>query len=66
MIQLFGLIQKFDVGGNIRFFRFLGFFGKNLKPKKWVWGGKNEKMKNQNVDFGSKWKVFFYESVLIF
>ena len=31
--------QKFDFGGNIDFFRFLGFFEKNLKPKKCVLGG---------------------------
>ena len=31
--------QKFDFGGNIDFFRFLGFFEKNLKPKRCVLGG---------------------------
>ena len=31
--------QKFNFGGNIDFFRLLGFFEKNLKPKKCILGG---------------------------
>jgi hypothetical protein len=40
----------------------LGFSEKNLKPKKCVWGVKNEKIKNQNMNMKSLRK----ESVLIF
>ena len=48
------------------FFRFLGFFEKNLKPKNRFLGGKNEKMKKSKDVFGKEMKSFREESVLIF
>ncbi len=47
-------------------FRFLGFFEKNLKPKKSIQGAKNEKSEKYKDVFGKDIKSFFYESVLIF
>ena len=50
LIGIFKLFVKFDFGGIMRFFRFLGFFGKNLKPKKCILGVKNEK--NEKSKYG--------------
>ena len=58
--------QKFDLGGNIDFFRFLGFLEKNLKPKKHVLGGKNEKNQKSKCVFWKEMKSFRKESGLIF
>ena len=58
--------QKFDFGGNKDFFRFLGFFEKNLKPKKCVLGVKNEKNEKSKYVFWMKMKSLRKESVLIF
>ena len=58
--------QKFDFGGNIDFFRFLGFFEKNLKPKKCNSGGLDEKTQKTKGGFWNKMKSFRKESVLIF
>ena len=58
--------QKFDLGGNIDFFRFLGFLEKNLKPKKHVLGGKNEKNEKSKDVFWKEMKSFRKESGLIF
>jgi hypothetical protein len=43
--QLFYFTKKIEFGGKISISRFLGFFEKNLKPKKFILGGK--KSKNQ-------------------
>ena len=48
------------------FFRFLGFFEKNLKPKNRFLGGKIEKIKTSKDVFGREMKSFREESVLIF
>ena len=37
--QLFYFITEIEFGGKISIFRFLGFFEKNLKPKKFDFGG---------------------------
>ena len=58
--------MKFDFWGKIFIFRFLGFFEKNLKPKKSILGGKNWKTEKSKDVFGKEFKSFFYESVLIF
>ena len=64
--QLFGFIKKIDFGDKISIFRFLGFFEKNLKPKKFVLGGQNEKNEKSKGVFGKEMKSFGKESVLIF
>ena len=66
MIGLFELFVKFDFGGFMRFFRFLGFFRKNLKHKKCVLGVENEENEKSKYGIWEKMKSFFYESVLIF
>ena len=66
MIQLFELFVKFDFGGIMRFFRFLDFGRKNLKPKKCILGVKNEKIKNQNIESGREKKVSFMKVCLFF
>jgi len=64
LIQLFEIIRNFDFGGIISFFRFLGFFEKNLKPKNCVLGVKNEKNQKTKCGIWKEIKTFFYESVL--
>jgi hypothetical protein len=64
--QLFSFIHKFDFGNNKGFFRFLGFFKKNLNPKKCVLGVKNEKNEKSKYAFWFKMKSLRKESVLIF
>ena len=59
-------MQKLVFRGKIGFFRFLGFFEKNLKPKNLYKGAKNEKnQKSKNV-FWKEIKSFRKESMLIF
>ena len=53
-------------GGEIGIFRFLGFFEKNLKPKKCVLGVKNEKNQKSKYGIWKRKKSFFYASMLIF
>ena len=64
--QLLSFFKKINFGGKISFFRFLGFFEKNLKPKKFVLGGKNEKNQKSKGGFWKKMKSFRKESVLYF
>ena len=52
--------------GKICIFRFLGFYEKNLKPKKCILRGKNEKIEKTKGVNGREMKSLFYESVLIF
>ena len=65
MNQPFCFIEKFDFAGNIDFFRFLGFFEKNLKPKNRFLGGKIEKIKKSKDVFGKEMESFREESGLI-
>jgi hypothetical protein len=58
--------DKVDFGGNTDCFMFLGFFEKNLKPKKCVLGVKNEKNEKSKYVFRMKMKSLRKESVLIF
>ena len=52
--------------GKICNFRFLGFYEKNLTPKKCILRGKNEKIKKIKGVYGTNMKSLFYESMLIF
>jgi hypothetical protein len=58
-LTILGVIKTF-------FFRFLGFFEKNLKPKKCDLGGCNEKTQKKKGGFWKEMKSFRKESVLIF
>ena len=64
--HLFGFMEIKCFGGKIGFFRFLGFFEKNLKPKKFVLGVKNEKNEKSKCVFWKRMKSLRKESVLIF
>jgi hypothetical protein len=49
--QLSSVIKKINFRGEIGFFMFLGFFEKNLKSKKCVFGVKNEKKEKSKYVF---------------
>ena len=64
LIQLFEQVEKIDFGGDIRFFRFLGFFKKSWNLIRQILKVKVKKSKKKVV-IGKEMKSFFYESMLI-
>jgi hypothetical protein len=59
--QLFGFVIKHIFWGKMSFFRF--FREKNLKPKKFVLGGKNEKIKRWILEENEKFHMRKYSYV---